>query len=152
MSKIAHKEDYTLAFNEFLEKKRLRKTAERAALLEYIISLDSHFTIDDLCSSTVPTVSRATVYNTIALLLEARLIVKHTFPESTQYELAGRPRHSHLVCTGCGKIKEVRDTQLITTLNTRKYTAFNVSTMAIYVYGECSTCARRRKKQAAKKN
>ncbi len=146
MSKIAQKEDYVLAFNQFLEKKQLRKTAERAAMLQRILAFDKHFTIEDIISHTKPAISRATAYNMLTLMLQARLLVKHHFPDTIEYELAGRPRHSHQICTTCGKIKEVRDTQLITTLNTRKYTAFNLSHLAIYLYGECSTCARRRKK------
>ena len=96
-------------------------------------------------------VSRATLYNTLQLLVEARLVRRHVFEGiQVQYEKAGNTPHSHLICTRCGKVKEVRDANFIAFMNARKFTAFTADYYSLYVYGTCSTCARKLKKQKSK--
>jgi Fur family ferric uptake transcriptional regulator len=95
-------------------------------------------------------VSRATLYNTIQLLVEAQLVRRHVFEGlQVQYEKAGATPHSHLICTSCGKVKEVRDANFISYMNARKFTAFTTDFYSLYVYGTCSTCARKMKKRKA---
>ena len=77
-------------FTEYLTANGHRKTPERYAILETIYSIDGHFDIDMLYSRMMDQenfrVSRATLYNTIILLINARLIIKHQFGTSSQYE------------------------------------------------------------------
>ena len=96
--------------------------------------------------------SRATLYNTIHLLVEAQLVRRHVFDGlQVQYEKAGNTPHSHLICTSCGKLKEVRDPNFIAFMNARKFTAFTTDYYSLYVYGTCSTCARKHKRQRGAK-
>lgn len=133
----------------------MRKTPERFAILDRIIDIKGHFTIESLMlemENSKFIVSRATLYNTIDLLLEAQLIRRHSIDGMpTQYELANTPPHTHLICTVCGKLKEVRDNNFIMFMNTRKYTAFTSRYFSLYVYGTCSTCARKRKRKQLNK-
>ncbi len=77
-------------FTEYLNTNGHRKTPERYAILDTIYSIDGHFDIDTLYSLMADQenfrVSRATLYNTIILLINARLIIKHQFGNSSQYE------------------------------------------------------------------
>lgn len=150
MSELVNREAYLKKFEQFLVKKQLRKTPERFAILRHILSFQSHFTVDELMNemeADVFHVSRATLYNTVQLLVEAQLLRRHVFDGiQVQYEKAGASPHSHLICTSCGKLKEVRDTNFITFMNTRKFTAFTPDYYSLYVYGTCSTCARKHKK------
>jgi len=136
-------------FNEFLDIKGLRKTSERSAIISRIASVPNHFTIDQLQQMMDETsfhVSRATLYNTVELMLEAGLLRRHVFEGmQAQYERVTTP-HTHLVCTTCGKIKEVRDANFIGFMNARRFTAFNVDYYSLYVYGTCSTCARKQRR------
>ncbi|MBQ7690496.1 MAG: transcriptional repressor [Muribaculaceae bacterium] len=140
-------------FTAFLESKQLRKTPERFAILRRVLMFTRHFTIETLrqdLEQEAYHVSRATLYNTIDLLIEAGVIVRHVFNgQQPQYERATGLTHNHLVCTHCGKVKEVRDDGLIAFMNTRKYNAFNADRYSLTVYGMCSTCARKIKRQAA---
>ena len=56
-------------------------------------------------------VSLATVYNTLDLLLEAGLLIKHQFDgQPAEYEKSiGTTIHNHAVCTICGHVKEFTD-------------------------------------------
>ena len=77
-------------FTNFLNHHNHRKTPERFSILNEIYSIDGHFDIDSLYEKMNKKnyrVSRATLYNTIELLLESGLVRKHQFGDSfSQYE------------------------------------------------------------------
>ena len=134
----------------------MRKTPERFAILRRVLMFPSHFTIESLMESMEQGsfhVSRATLYNTIQLLVEAQLVRRHVFEGlQVQYEKAGATPHSHLICTSCGKVKEVRDANFIAYMNARKFMAFTTSYYNLTVYGICNDCARKIKQLKRKKN
>lgn len=155
MSELTNRDAYVKRFDQFLDEKKMRKTPERFAILRRILTFQSHFTIESLMQSMEQDsfhVSRATLYNTIQLLVEAQLVRRHVFDGlQVQYEKAGNTPHSHLICTSCGKLKEVRDPNFIAFMNARKFTAFTTDYYSLYVYGTCSTCARKHKRQRGAK-
>ena len=151
MSELISRDAYVKRFDRFLDEKKMHKTPERFAILRRILAFQSHFTIETLMQSMEEEsfhVSRATLYNTIQLLVEAQLVRRHVFEGlQVQYEKAGATPHSHLICTSCGKVKEVRDPNFIAYMNARKFTAFTTDFYSLYVYGTCSTCARKMKRR-----
>ena len=98
-----------------------RKTPERYAILRAVYSIDGHFTLDELGEKLAEEykfpVSRATLYNTLNLFLELRLVIRHRFQGTTKYEscYAGTG-HCHQICTVCGKVTEVKDTTVMISL------------------------------------
>ena len=97
-------------------------------------------------------ICKATVYNTIDLLLEANLVRKHQFGSNlAQYERVYNANHHHLICMKCGKVREVKDLDLMSNLNTRKFNKFNTSYYTLYVYGICSRCSNKNKKDKIEK-
>ena len=137
-------------FTHYLESKGLRKTSERYAILEKVWSMKMHFDVETLYNmmeSDAYHVSLATVYNTIDLLMECGLLRKHQFnSQPAQYEVA-LGSHFHLVCTQCGKVKEVEANEIISQVMARRYTAFTPAYMSTYLYGLCSACVRQNKKK-----
>lgn len=139
-------------FNRFIEQKHLRKTPERFAILKKAWQMGHHFAVEDLHSALEAEsyhVSRATVYNTMELLVESGVIARHQFGsgESVYEPVTGS--HVHLVCTSCGKIREVSDKDglLLQLLSPRRYSGFEPSYYSASIYGLCRECTRRRRKE-----
>lgn len=139
-------------FNEYLDAHGMRRTTERYAILNRILSINEHFTVEELQQMIIGDgfhVSRSTVYNTIELLIDAKMLRRHVFEGmQAQYERITMP-HTHLVCTTCGKVKEVKDPNFAAFMNARRFNAFNTDHYSLYVYGTCSTCARKTKRSQA---
>lgn len=139
-------------FSEYLDAHGMRKTTERYAILNRIMGINGHFTIEELqqmIDGDGFRVSRSTVYNTVELLMDAKMLRRHVFEGmQAQYERITIP-HTHLICTSCGKVKEVRDTNFAAFMNARRFNAFNADHYSLYVYGTCSTCARKSKRAQA---
>lgn len=141
------------AFTEYLKVKKLRKTPERYAILDKVFEMATHFDIDALYADIEKDgyhVSRATIYNTMELFTDCGLVRRHQFgSQPAQYErVTGLSTHLHLICQQCGKIKEAKDPELIAFMKNRNYSAFHASFFNMYVYGLCSACARRNKRNS----
>lgn len=136
-------------FNEYLDAHGMRHTTERYAILNRIQGINGHFTIEQLQQMIEGDgfrVSRSTIYNTVELLIEAKMLRRHVFENmQAQYERVTLP-HTHLICTVCGKVKEVRDPNFAAFMNARRFNAFNADHYNLHVYGTCSTCARKLKR------
>ncbi|HPS11488.1 MAG TPA: Fur family transcriptional regulator [Paludibacteraceae bacterium] len=137
-------------FTDFMVKNNLRKTRERYAILESIYKHTGHFNAE-LLFNQMPKeyqVSLATVYNTLDLLQQCHLIVKHQFGEQgAQFEKTfGIAFHHHLVCTECGKIREFPDLNINTLIQKKKFPRFETTRYSLYVYGLCNKCIAQQKK------
>ena len=144
------------SFTDYLMANGLRRTAERYEILEAFISASSHLTLAQLSagfSSSAFRISRATLYNTLELLVRAGLIRCHRFEDRpTEYEcVVPGQQHVHLVCGVCGTVREVRDATLTAQLAQRRFTGFHPDHFEVTVYGTCSRCLRRRRRAASAK-
>ena len=144
------------AFLEFLRKKDLKFTSQRELIVKAVFSGHRHFTADELFAEMRRkdrTLSRATVYRTLALLVEANLVDANDFERGQVFyeRKFGYEHHDHLICIDCGKIIEFRNDEIekIQGQVTQKY-GFKCLYHRHQLFGQCKQCCTRG--SPAKKN
>ena len=136
--------------NEYIATHKLRHTYEREQVLEHILSIDGHFTIQTVheAINTQLPIARSSVYYTFELFEKAGIIIRHPFPgKEAQYETTARANsHHHRICTSCGAIKEFSDQKFSKAIKNRTFTTFQTQFHSVYLYGLCKKCQQKTKK------
>lgn len=137
----------------YIEKNQLRKTPERFSILEMIYDTEGHFDAEQLyinIRNNNINVSRATVYNTLEVLVACELVTKHQFGSNhAVYEKAyGSRQHDHLICVDCGEVFEFCDPRLQQIKKTAaELFEQKIKNHALTLYGSCQkeNCSKKKK-------
>lgn len=131
--------------DSYLETNKHRKTPERYTILDAVYSMKGHFSLDELGNMLAEhykfPVSRATLYNTLNLFMELRLVIRHRFQGSTKYEACYEgDSHCHQICTMCGRVTELKSPEVTETIDNMHLKRFRKDGYTLYIYGICSIC------------
>jgi len=133
-------------FGKYLEENNNRKTHERFAILEEIYLNQKHFDAETLyvqMKKSAYRVSRATIYNTLEVLLDCNLIKKHNFGDNVSFfeKTYGFPTHHHMICSNCKSISEFENEEILNqSKSTSKELNFNLKDISLNLYGLCREC------------
>ena len=134
---------------DFIEKKGLRKTVQREAIIEAAFSTSQHYTAEELIAMSrkiEPSVSRATVYRALPLLVESGFLKEIDLGKDHKtYDpnFANRPHHNHLICVDCHKVVEFEDPHIETLEDCiSKRLGFSSSAKSIRIEATCDNLKR----------
>jgi len=129
---------------DYIERKGLRKTVQREAIIQAAFSTAEHYTADELIEMArriEPTVSRATVYRTLPLLVESGQLKEIDLGKDHKtYDpnFVNRPHHNHLICVDCQKVVEFEDHYMETLEDCiSKRLGFSPATKSVRIEATC---------------
>ncbi len=138
--------EYKKIFEKFLQCKDLKLTKERKAILNAVFATHKHFDIDYLTKifqTSEMNISKATIYRTIPLLMQANLIRKAItcLSKDTYEHTYGHPEHFHFICRICGAIIERKIEKIKVPIeNLSQEDQFFIEKYNVEVSGLCRTC------------
>ncbi|WP_105209100.1 Fur family transcriptional regulator [Streptococcus suis] len=143
-----HSSDHQADFDhviQHLKEKGVRITSTRKAVIAYIIESDDHPSAEMIYQDLLPdypSMSLATVYNNLKLLLEEGFVteIKRTNDNTTYYDFMGHD-HLNIICEVCGKITDFMDIELPSLKKeAQNQTGYKVTKEVLSIYGICPEC------------
>ncbi|MFC1482646.1 Fur family transcriptional regulator [Candidatus Margulisiibacteriota bacterium] len=138
---------YEQIFSHFLSEHNYAYSDNRKIILNEVFSIHHHFEIHtfiDSLKKKYASISRATIYRTFSLLMDAGLIRKFTdVTGKTYYEhVYGHQHHDHMICTSCGSVIEIHDPKLESAKKkTCEQNGFSPKHHTLQIYGVCKNCS-----------
>jgi len=130
-----------------LRERELPFTQQRESVARVLFETAQHLSADEVAEELRERgeqIGKATVYRTLALLVELGLATEHDFDEGfKRYQMQiGAAQHDHMICTSCGKVTQFRHPELEQALEgVARDAGFEAITRQIKVYGTCHECA-----------
>lgn len=156
MAHPAHEDTIHLVkeiFSTYLKEKNQRQTPERFMVLEEIYRSEGHFDADDIffnMKNTGTRVSRATVYNTLDLLIECGLVQRQQFGKNQYYyeRSYAYQQHDHMICKECGMVIEFCDPRILEIQKLmEKIYDFDIEGHSLHLFGTCNDVEECEKRQ-----
>lgn len=145
MNDEKRKSDAEERLRHYLSQHRLRCTPERLMILGKVVEMKDSFSPAQLLDALLGgdfRLSQGTVYNSLKLFDAAGIVRRRRSEDGVEiYECASREdEHLTLVCSRCGRSRELRDAELVRYLKLRRYPSFVMTGFDLYIHGLCSRC------------
>lgn len=129
-----------------LEKARIRPSAQRVAIMDYLLTHFTHPTVEDVYKGLIgkiPTLSRTTVYNTLRLFSERHAAQMITIDDHRVCYDGDIHPHVHFFCKECGKVYDLKD-EKVPHLAHPKAIGHIIEEEQLYYKGICQECAKKK--------
>lgn len=121
-------------------------TKQREVVLQVIRSAHEHLTASEVFTAAkelLPTISFATVYNSLRYLKEAGHIAEITFGNGASRYDRMTHRHDHAICTDCGKLVDIEmEVPAEILKQAARQSKFRPETLEFTLRGKCPDCAK----------
>jgi Fur family peroxide stress response transcriptional regulator len=122
-------------------------TRQREVVLRVIREANGHLTANDVFSAAktlLPSISFATVYNSLRYLKEAGHIAELKFGDGASRFDRMTHRHDHAICTSCGKLVDIEmDVPEDIVKRAAKYSKFKPESIEFTLRGKCPECVKK---------
>ncbi len=141
---------------DYLQDHKMRKTPERYEVLRAVCLMNDIFTIDQIAEEMEQKasfcVSRSTLFNTLEILVEAKIVLKHNLMRAGHYECNVDPKpRACLVCECCGSVKRLDKNNIVQFLGGIKARLFTIQQPILYLHGTCRKCTMAMKRTKSSK-
>lgn len=127
----------------YLNAHGVKPSVQRLAVMSYLLEHHTHPTVEEIYSALIkdiPTLSKATVYNTLRLLVERGAANQLTIDERNACFDACLQPHAHFLCKRCGRVFDLPLKQQQLTRETEIPAGFSVDNSSLYFRGTCTDC------------
>ncbi len=106
-----HSHEYHIEnIGDYLKEHEIKPSIQRIKIFEYLLENHTHPTVDEIfqkLASEIPTLSKTTVYNTLNLFVEQKIVQEIIIEENeVRYDLKEDETHGHFKCKSCGVITD----------------------------------------------
>ncbi len=129
---------------DYLKSHGIKPSYQRIKIFEYLVKYRNHPTVDMIYQELVqdiPTLSKTTVYNTINLFVEEKIVIEIVIENNEVRYDADISIHGHFKCDKCKKIFDL-DLDL-ESVNLQSLTNFQINEHHIYFKGICNDCLKK---------
>jgi Fur family ferric uptake transcriptional regulator len=144
-----------MSCHEIIRRNGHRLTPQRLLVIEALHNADKHISAEEIYAqlhNRYPYANISTVYRTLELLKEIKLVTETNFGEGrVRYHVAEKGHHHHLVCHSCGKVIDLKEFVLQPLKDTlfREY-GFDADLRHLAISGECRGCRRKNRNKGRK--
>jgi len=126
---------------KIFEEKGIKPSYQRIRIFSYITEKKNHPSVDEIYESLhreIPTLSKTTIYNTLKLFVDKKLLSEVLIEEDeVRYDYIEKP-HLHFKCRSCRKIYDIYKECPI--VNCKEVDGNKIEEHHIYLIGICKTC------------
>ena len=129
-----------------LGKQGYRLTPQRLMILEQVEAAEGHVSAEEILQhirARYPNLNISTVYRTLELLKDLALVTETDMGDGrVRFHAMDKGRHHHLVCSGCGKVTDLEETELkpLSDVIASRY-GFLADLRHLAIFGTCKECA-----------
>lgn len=130
---------------EYLSNHGIRPSAQRIAIMEYLLTHKTHPTVDQIFNDllpSMPTLSKTTLYNTLKLFYSKNVALMLTLDEHTAHFDGDVRPHAHFQCLSCGRVFDIFESELpeLMSVYKSKIGMLAISNVELSFKGYCPTC------------
>lgn len=129
---------------ELLIKHDIKPSVQRLAVMEYMLTHATHPTVDEIhqsLSSSIPTLSKTTIYNTLNLFEEQGVVLYLGIDKKNARFDGNTSQHAHFRCKSCGTIIDIMNQKKEKVVLT-EYPNLIIDDVQVYYTGACSSCTK----------
>ena len=128
--------------HRYLNQFSIKPSVQRTAIMEYLLSYRTHPTIEEIylaLSPSMPTLSKTTVYNTMNLFLEHKVVQQLVIDEKNARFDVDTTAHAHFMCKSCVKVYDIFNLSP-TMFSVPQNLGFDIHSVEISYSGICNEC------------